>query len=489
MDYTTNQFDDDVDLRMNEPVTTDEGFIQKVGTDAEMTNVQQGNENSKITPNQVLEDAHQVKSQPPQILSKEVSNFAPSVIKSIVTKSLEHAVLAKESLQPKSTYEAAATLTEFELKKILIDKIDESQSYLTATEHRECYDRLIKSYDLDKSLFSTYDKVYSLKRSQKDKDKDEDPFSGSDQGLKKRKTSKDEEPTTCPKTNESKSGSSKGGKSQSKSPGKSVQSEEPEFEVVDSDFPQDQEENLGNDDGEPKRKVASKRDWLTKPPQSQEPTNTDWNTKDAQYDLPSIKDMVQNIWSPVKVAYDKHALWGISHWRDQCKTFYGYARGLESTHDVYSTTRIMAVTLVEHDYSKESQRSLVGSQKLPEEDQRHQAKNYQTRHQEKGLYTSYQYPQGFIYVDTIGRNRLMRSDELYKFSNGTLTRLRTSLNDITKNIQMKYLPQRRWSSLEKKKANIMIKAIDKQLKERRMMRSLKKFILGRHYRTDLRLLQ
>nr|GEY60492.1 hypothetical protein [Tanacetum cinerariifolium] len=219
----------------------------------------------------------QVKSQPPQILSKEVSNFAPSVIKSIVTKSLEHAVLAKESLQPKSTYEAAATLTEFELKKILIDKIDESQSYLTATEHRECYDRLIKSYDLDKSLFSTYDKVYSLKRSQKDKDKDEDPFSGSDQGLKKRKTSKDEEPTTCPKTNESKSGSSKGGKSQSKSPGKSVQSEEPEFEVVDSDFPQDQEENLGNDDGEPKRKVASKRDWLTKPPQSQEPTNTDWN--------------------------------------------------------------------------------------------------------------------------------------------------------------------------------------------------------------------
>ncbi|GJZ89734.1 hypothetical protein Tco_0661516, partial [Tanacetum coccineum] len=29
MNYTTNQFDDDVNLRMNEPVTTDEGFIQK----------------------------------------------------------------------------------------------------------------------------------------------------------------------------------------------------------------------------------------------------------------------------------------------------------------------------------------------------------------------------------------------------------------------------------------------------------------------------
>nr|GEW39129.1 hypothetical protein [Tanacetum cinerariifolium] len=68
--------------------------------------------------------------------------------------------------------------------------------------------------------------------------------------------------------------------------------------------------------------------------------------KAAQYDLPGIEDMVRNIWSPVKVAYDKHALWGISHWRDQRKTFYGYARGLESTHDVYSTKRILVVTQV-----------------------------------------------------------------------------------------------------------------------------------------------
>ncbi|GKA86302.1 hypothetical protein Tco_0808013, partial [Tanacetum coccineum] len=136
----------------------------------------------------------QVKSQLPQILPKEVSNFAPPVIKSMVTESLEHVVLAKESSQPKSTYEAASSLIEFELKKFLIDKIDEIQSYLTVAEHRECYDRLIKYYDLYKSLFSTYDKVYSLKRSQKDKDKDEDLSAGSDRGLKKRKTSKDAKP-------------------------------------------------------------------------------------------------------------------------------------------------------------------------------------------------------------------------------------------------------------------------------------------------------
>ncbi|GKF24675.1 hypothetical protein Tco_0076997, partial [Tanacetum coccineum] len=49
MDYTTNQFKDDVNVRLNEPVDADEGLIQNEGTDAEMINVQQGNENPEIT--------------------------------------------------------------------------------------------------------------------------------------------------------------------------------------------------------------------------------------------------------------------------------------------------------------------------------------------------------------------------------------------------------------------------------------------------------
>ncbi|GJS98816.1 hypothetical protein Tco_0819986 [Tanacetum coccineum] len=76
-------------------------------------------------------------------------------------------------------------------------------------------------------------------------------------------------------------------------------------------------------------------------------------------------------------------------------------------------------------------------------------------------YTPYQDPQGFIYFDNNRRNRLMRLDKLYKFSDRTLTYLRTLLNDITKNIRMEYLPKRRWSTLEKKRDNIMIKATDK----------------------------
>ncbi|GKC73900.1 hypothetical protein Tco_1119783 [Tanacetum coccineum] len=56
MDFTTSQLYDDVDIRLNEPVDTDKGFIQKEGTDAEKINIQQGNKNLEIS--QVIEDAH-----------------------------------------------------------------------------------------------------------------------------------------------------------------------------------------------------------------------------------------------------------------------------------------------------------------------------------------------------------------------------------------------------------------------------------------------
>ncbi|GJV41184.1 hypothetical protein Tco_1419624 [Tanacetum coccineum] len=250
-------------------------------------------------------------------------------------------------------------------------------------------------------------------------------------------------------------------------------------------------------------------------------TTSTSKTKAAQYDLPGIKDIVQNIWSLIKVAYDRNALWGILHWREQRKSFYAYARGIQSRGDVYSTKRIMAVThvkegdflrlrindikdmliLVVHnrltnlsgddvaDFTialRMFTRSLVIQKRV--EDLQLGVESYQkqinvtkpdtTRPdlRKRHPYTPYKDPQGFIYVDDYKRNRLMRSDELYKFSDGTLTRLLSSLEDITKNIDMEYLPKRRWSTLEKKRAHFMIKDINKLLKERRMMRSLEKFV-------------
>ncbi|GJT89681.1 hypothetical protein Tco_1078526 [Tanacetum coccineum] len=244
----------------------------------------------------------QVKDQLPQILPKEVSNFAPPVIEKLIKESRDEVTLAKVSSQPQSTYETASTLTEFELKKILLDKMEKK-------------------------------------------------------------------PTTDLKKKDSTSGSSKGTKSQPKSFGKSVQSEEPVFEFADSDIPQDQEGNLGDNEDEPRNETASRRDWRCYPFDLSKPLplithgkrqrvpfeyfiNNDLKylqggvstmtymtsttkTKAAQYDLPGIEDMVPNIWSPVKVAYDRYPLWGISHWREQRKSFYAYARGIQSRGDLF----------------------------------------------------------------------------------------------------------------------------------------------------------
>ncbi|GJR45948.1 hypothetical protein Tco_1314051 [Tanacetum coccineum] len=104
-------------------------------------------------------------------------------------------------------------------------------------------------------------------------------------------------------------------------------------------------------------------------------------------------------------------------------------------------------------------------------------------------YTAYHDIQGIIYQDDMDRNRLMHTDELHKFSDGTLNHVHTALNDIATGIQMKYLPKRKWSKQDKQRARVMINAIDKKLRDRRLMRSLEKFVGGRPYGGDLRLLQ
>ncbi|GJS76460.1 hypothetical protein Tco_0726341 [Tanacetum coccineum] len=96
---------------------------------------------------------------------------------------------------------------------------------------------------------------------------------------------------------------------------------------------------------------------------------------------------------------------------------------------------------------------------------------------------------GFIYENKDKKNRLMRIDELHKFSDGTLDDVRTALNDRLKGIRMEYLPQTFWSQRDKVNARAMIQAIDKRLKTRRIMRSLERFVGGRPYGGDLRLLQ
>nr|GEZ38828.1 hypothetical protein [Tanacetum cinerariifolium] len=74
-------------------------------------------------------------------------------------------------------------------------------------------------------------------------------------------------------------------------------------------------------------------------------------------------------------------------------------------------------------------------------------------------------------------------------TDGTLNDVRTALDVHLKGVRMKYLPQAIWRKSDKERATSMIQAIDKQLKTRRIMRSLEKFVGGRLYEGDFRMLQ
>ncbi|GKB19505.1 hypothetical protein Tco_0853428, partial [Tanacetum coccineum] len=208
-------------------------------------------------------------------------------------------------------------------------------------------------------------------------------------------------------------------------------------------------------------------------------TTSTTKTKAIQYDLLGIKDMVPNIWSPVKVAYNRYTLW-VTHVKVIRKHGYRYLEEIvvrRADNVLYrfkvsdflqlrindiEDMLILVKRVTDLQLGVKSYQKKINVTKLdttrPDLRKRHP-------------YTPYKDPQGFIYVDDYKRNRLMRSDELYKFSDGTLTRLLSSLEDITKNIDMEYLPKRGWRTLEKKKSHFIIKDINKLLKERRMMRS------------------
>nr|GFA07670.1 hypothetical protein [Tanacetum cinerariifolium] len=105
------------------------------------------------------------------------------------------------------------------------------------------------------------------------------------------------------------------------------------------------------------------------------------------------------------------------------------------------------------------------------------------------VYTAYSNPRGFIYQNKDKKNRLMRIDELHKFSDGTLNDVRNALDDLLKGIRMQYLPQAIWRKGDKDRAAAMIQSIDKMLKTRRIIRSLERFVGEQLYEGDFQMLQ
>nr|GEZ47561.1 hypothetical protein [Tanacetum cinerariifolium] len=215
-------------------------------------------------------------------------------------------------------------------------------------------------------------------------------------------------------------------------------------------------------------------------------------TKAADYGhIKWIGDLVpRTMWIQEPVGYDKHALKGISHWGRKREQFYGFAVNRESARDVYSKRRIITVTELKiRRNQKACRRPSTRCRKLPEEAQPNKPDTYRSDIKHKEAYIAYSNLRGFIYQNKDKQNRLMRIDELHKFSNGTLTDVRTALDDCLKGIRMKYLPQTIWRKSDNERAAAMIQAIDKKLKTRRIMRSLERFVGGRLYEGDFKMLQ
>ncbi|GKA70343.1 hypothetical protein Tco_0776407, partial [Tanacetum coccineum] len=410
-----------------------------------------------------------IKSQiPSMILPKEVSDYATPVIQSSITESLKNIVLAKSSSQPKSTYESAVSLTEFELKKILLDKI------------------------------------------QRNKDKDEDPPAGSDQGMKKQKTSKDAEPSRGFKSKESKLSSSKGSKSQLKSSGKSAQAEEPVFEAADTKMPLNKRDDLESIGlafnllkgtyrsrveleyhfEECYKAITDRLDW-TNPKGHEYPF-------DLSKPLPLIEDQGHQV---VPANYfinnDLEYLKGGSLSRKYTTStkkprllkdqqLYKFREGDFPRLNLHDIEDILLL-LVQKKLSNLERDVIYDLNVTLRMFTRRVVILKRVEDLQLGV-ESYQKKINITKPETF-RNKLMRSDELYKFYDGTLTSVRRVLHDIASRLGWIIAKKEDGVKLDRKRSCIMIKAIDHQLFERRLIRNLEKFVSGREYEEYFRLLE
>ncbi|GJW13642.1 hypothetical protein Tco_0017775 [Tanacetum coccineum] len=317
-------------------------------------------------------------------------------------------------------------------------------------------------------------------------------------------------------------------KSQPKSTINSTQADETVFEAGDTQEPQNQRQDMGNTDDQPNIKAAPKHDYKPLPlimnqgrqivlvdyfinndleylrerSSSKKYTTSTTKTKAVKYDIPGIEDMVPSLWSLVKEIEVQR----------KDKQLYKFKEGdfpRLHLHDIEDMLLLLVrkklfnlKRYVIFDLGVALQmftKRIVILKRV--EDLQLRVKSYQkklniTKPETFSSdisnitpYTAYINPQEIIYVDKYNRNMLMCSNELYKFSNGTLTYVKTVLHDIALNLRMNYLPKRRWGNLYRQRSRIMIKAIDKLLLERRLMRSLEKFVGGRDYEEDLILLE
>nr|GEU53082.1 retrovirus-related Pol polyprotein from transposon TNT 1-94 [Tanacetum cinerariifolium] len=135
-----------------------------------------------------------IKEQAKVQVKEQVSKILPRIEK-LVNEQLKAKVLTRSSNEAKTSHVVAANLSELELKKILIDKMESNKSIHRSVQHKTLYKALIDAYETDKVILETYGDTITFKRRRDDEDEDEEPFAGSNRGSKRRRSRKEPEST------------------------------------------------------------------------------------------------------------------------------------------------------------------------------------------------------------------------------------------------------------------------------------------------------
>ncbi|GKA01891.1 hypothetical protein Tco_0674556 [Tanacetum coccineum] len=174
-----------------------------------------------------------IKEQVNARVKKEVSKILPRIEK-LVNEQLEYEVLIRTSHEAKSTHAVAANLSELELKKILIDKMESNKSIDRSDEQKNLYKALVDT---------------------------------TDRGSKRRRAGKEPESSSAPKETTSKSTGklTEGSKSRHQSAGQSALAKEPIHNEDDFEEPTHQEFETEVNDDQPKDEIHPSPDWFQKP--------------------------------------------------------------------------------------------------------------------------------------------------------------------------------------------------------------------------------
>ncbi|GKF19520.1 hypothetical protein Tco_0068158, partial [Tanacetum coccineum] len=109
----------------------------------------------------------------------------------------------------------------------------------------------------------------------------------------------------------------------------------------------------------------------------------------------------------------------------------------------------------------------------------------------KEPYTPSFKPPRVIYKDLTKQKRVMRADELYKFSDGTLKKVRDELHHKVRDFHLGYntgMSRRKWTTIDKKRSELMVELIDKQMCKRRIIQNLERLVGARELEIDYKLI-